>query len=110
MFCKTLSLLEVMIIKFKSLRIFGFVCSDFGGGWLGQQKSEHCSDFEIRWKKWTLPYGDRETKLSNLLEGEIAKSMLGKLNLKLNPHPSISVMMEGWGPRWRDGGPGFNLF
>ncbi len=28
----------------------GFVCSDFGDGWVGQQKSEHCSDFEIRWK------------------------------------------------------------
>ena len=46
-----------MIIKFKIQRIICFVCSDFGGGWVGQQKSDHCSDFEIRWKKWTLPNG-----------------------------------------------------
>ncbi len=37
-------------------------CTDFWfclfrfRGWVGQQKSEHCSDFEIRLKKWTLPY------------------------------------------------------
>ena len=32
-------------------------CSDFQvGGWVGTQKFEHCSDFEIRWKKWMLPY------------------------------------------------------
>ncbi len=23
---------------------------------MGQRKSDRCSDFEIRWKKWTLPY------------------------------------------------------
>ena len=45
----------VMTIKFDNLQIFSFVCSDFGGGWVGQQKSGHCLDFEIPWKKWTLP-------------------------------------------------------
>ncbi len=25
-------------------------------GWVGQQKFECCSDFEILWEKWTPPY------------------------------------------------------
>ena len=28
-----------MIIKLKGVQIFGFVCSDFEGGWVGQQES-----------------------------------------------------------------------
>ncbi len=27
----------------------------FRGGWVGQPKSEHCSDLEIRTKYWTIP-------------------------------------------------------
>ena len=44
------------MIMFKSLRILVLYVQISGvGGWVVQQKSERCSDFEICWKKWMLP-------------------------------------------------------
>ncbi len=54
-FTSYINLLEVMITNLKSQQIFIFVCSEFGGGWVGEKKSEHCSDFKICWRKWMLP-------------------------------------------------------
>ncbi len=62
-------------------RIIFFVCSDF---WGFQQKPEHCSDFEICWKKWTLPndtileYTEGPGSLTGTLQSILKKKVISK--------------------------------
>ncbi len=49
---------ETMYLDFKKFKIVLFLCVSFRlrGGWLGEPKSEHCSDLESGTEIWTLPY------------------------------------------------------
>ncbi len=51
---------------------------------MGQRKSERCSDFEIRWKKWMLPKGFlSEHKAGNPLLWLCSKTILA-FDLSIN--------------------------